>query len=80
MNITSTHEQEVEKEVQKYLAEDLIPINANPLNWWSDNQLRYPVLSKISRQMLCIPGTSVPCESSRVHYYTKESFVGPKKC
>ena len=34
---TSNDDQEVDKEFQKYLAEDLILIDDNPLKWWRDN-------------------------------------------
>ena len=73
---TSTDDQEVDKEFQKYLAEDLILIDNNPLKWWRDNQLRYPVLSKIAQQLLCIPATSVPCERL---FSTSGNIITPKR-
>ncbi|XP_065911269.1 E3 SUMO-protein ligase ZBED1-like [Dysidea avara] len=72
---TSTDDQ-VDKEFQKYLAEDLILIDDNPLKWWRDNQLRYPVLSKIAQQLLCIPATSVPCERL---FSTSGNIITPKR-
>ena len=34
----------------------------NPLKWWKDNQTAYPILSKLTRKVLCIPATSTPAE------------------
>ena len=35
---------------------------ANPLEWWSGAQTRYPKLAQLAKQYLCIPATSVPSE------------------
>lgn len=35
---------------------------ANPLVWWKDNCLAYPLLSRLARKLLCIPATSAPSE------------------
>ena len=32
------------------------------LLWWKSNQERFPVISKVARQLLCVPATSVPSE------------------
>ena len=60
--IVDALQQEVDKEFQKYLAEDLIAIDDNPLKWWKNNNFRFPTLSLVAKQLLCIPATSVPCE------------------
>lgn len=49
-------------EVDVYLLECVIPKNACPLNWWKNNEIKYPKLSKYAKQFLCIPATSVPSE------------------
>lgn len=44
-------------ELDRYLQE---PTEAapNPLLWWKENQFRYPHLSRMARNYLCIPGKS----------------------
>lgn len=34
----------------------------NPLVWWKDDCLAYPLLSRLARKLLCIPATSAPSE------------------
>lgn len=51
-----------QKKLQKYLAEDLLNIDENPLKWWKNIRFRFPVLSKHAKKFLCIPATSVPSE------------------
>ncbi|XP_076591430.1 E3 SUMO-protein ligase ZBED1 [Chaetodon auriga] len=49
-------------ELTRYLLEDPIDSNADPLAWWRDNQGRFPLLSKIARKYMCICATSAPSE------------------
>ena len=44
-SLIDAQEQEVKKEFQKYLAEDLIAIDDSPLKWWENNHFRFPTLS-----------------------------------
>ena len=34
----------------------------NPLHWWAQRQVKYPILAMLSRATLCVPATSAPCE------------------
>lgn len=36
--------------------------NVDPLEWWKTNEKNYPRLSKMARDYLAIPSTSVPSE------------------
>ena len=74
--IVDALKQEVDKEFQKYLAEDLIAIDDNPLKWWKSNHFRFPTLSQVAKQLLCIPATSVPCERL---FSTSGNIITPKR-
>ncbi|XP_023312348.1 zinc finger BED domain-containing protein 4-like [Anoplophora glabripennis] len=49
-------------EVQRYMEEDLLPRNDNPLDWWREHKYSYPYLSIVAQEKLSIVATSVPCE------------------
>lgn len=51
-----------DNELTRYLQEESIDSNANPLSWWRDTQSRYPLLSKVARKYMCICATSTPSE------------------
>lgn len=50
----------ISDELTKYLSEPQLQVN--PLDWWKINQKFYPKISKIAKQVLAIPATSVPAE------------------
>lgn len=35
---------------------------SNPLDWWRENEMKYPLLSSIAKRYLSIPATSAPIE------------------
>ena len=76
ISASDAQEQAVDKEFQKYLAEDLISIDDNPLKWWKSNQFRFSILAKVAKQFLCIPATSVPCERL---FSTSGNIITPKQ-
>ena len=50
----------VEAEFQSYIEQ---PVTiSNPLDWWKQNETRYPRLALLARHYLSIPATSVPSE------------------
>ncbi|XP_038679468.1 zinc finger BED domain-containing protein RICESLEEPER 2-like [Tripterygium wilfordii] len=58
---------QIRNEVDKYLleaAENPKNLAFNLLDWWKENQLRYPILSKIVRDIFAAPMSSVPSESA----------------
>jgi hypothetical protein len=50
-------------EVHRYLEDDLIPQNSDPLQWWRNNKFKYPKLSLLVQERFCALASSVPCES-----------------
>ncbi|XP_074300367.1 zinc finger BED domain-containing protein RICESLEEPER 2-like [Silene latifolia] len=53
-------------ELEKYLEDDRESRERsfNILQWWKDNQKRYPILSKMARDVLAIPVSTVASESA----------------
>ena len=49
-------------EVNRYLEDDVLPKNEDPLKCWRENQYNYPHLGKVVQEQFCALGTSVPCE------------------
>ncbi|KAM5547981.1 zinc finger BED domain-containing protein DAYSLEEPER-like [Rosa sericea] len=51
-------------ELDQYLAEPLMPRvhEFDVLGWWKLNQMMYPTLSKMARDILSIPVSTVPCD------------------
>jgi len=49
-------------EVQRYLEDEVLSRNENPLDWWRKNRCNYPFLSTLVRSRCCTLATSVPCE------------------
>ncbi|KAK0150377.1 Zinc finger BED domain-containing protein 1 [Merluccius polli] len=49
-------------EVKRFREEPPLPLPDNPLSWWKVHEHEYPVLSKVAKRFLCIPGTSVSSE------------------
>ncbi|KAL4592656.1 hypothetical protein LXL04_005659 [Taraxacum kok-saghyz] len=53
-------------ELDKYLGEDreAMDVNFDILKWWGINKCRYPVLTKMARDVLAIPVSTVASESA----------------
>ena len=51
-------------EIDEYLSVTVEPSNINPCDWWKHHQLQYPILSKIAKDYISIPATSVPSEQA----------------
>ncbi|KAI3947541.1 hypothetical protein MKW92_001858 [Papaver armeniacum] len=57
--------QQTKSELDQYLEESLLPraMDFDILSWWKINHLKYPILSRMARDILSIPVSSVPPES-----------------
>ncbi len=51
-----------EEEMRKYLDVSPLSLSENPLSWWRSHETVFPLLAKLAKHYLCIPGTSVPAE------------------
>lgn len=58
----STADEKASQEINKYRQMPPVAVSANPLVWWKANEKKFPLLSVIAKQYLCIPATSVPSE------------------
>lgn len=52
----------LQSELENYFGEPSIPLNRDALSWWKENRHRYPRLSVLVEQYMCVPATSVPSE------------------
>ncbi|CAF4983738.1 unnamed protein product [Rotaria sp. Silwood1] len=51
-----------DSELLVYESESELHRNENPLEWWSSNKQKYPILSQLAYKYLCIIAISVPSE------------------
>lgn len=65
MYIMETTSQQMKSELDQYLDESLLPRvhEFDVLGWWKLNKMKYPTLSKMARDILSIPVSTVPSES-----------------
>jgi hypothetical protein len=63
-----TDDEIVGKELTNYINEprlerlDNLNMPISPLEWWAQHEGKYPILSSLARNVLCIPATSAPTE------------------
>ncbi|XP_078017548.1 E3 SUMO-protein ligase ZBED1-like [Epinephelus lanceolatus] len=51
-----------EEEMKKYSEQPALPLTEDPLMWWKSKEKDLPLLAKLAKRILCIPGTSVAAE------------------
>ncbi|KHN03605.1 Putative AC transposase [Glycine soja] len=63
--IMETSNHQMKSELDQYLEESLLPRvpDFDVLGWWKLNKLKYPTLSKMARDILSVPVSSLPPES-----------------
>ena len=56
-------------ELADYRTVPQLPLEADPLSFWRENESRFPNIAKLARKYLAIPASSAPSE--RVFSYAK---------
>ena len=51
-----------EEEMDLYCRSPSVPLSEDPLDWWHRHKGTFPLLSRLAKRYLCIPGTSVSAE------------------
>lgn len=57
-----THSEVVRNEIHMYFSEQAIPKEENPVKWWKENEVRFPILAMLAKSYLSVPATSTPSE------------------
>lgn len=71
-----TTEERAAAEITRYLREDVLDGEEDPLMWWKINEQRLPVMAKLARKYLCVCATSTASE--RV-FSTAGNIVTPSR-
>uniref|UniRef100_A0A663F7A5 HAT C-terminal dimerisation domain-containing protein n=1 Tax=Aquila chrysaetos chrysaetos TaxID=223781 RepID=A0A663F7A5_AQUCH len=50
---------EIHQQLENYIVEPLRKRSTNPLDWWKNNEHRFPAVARLSRQYLAIPATAM---------------------
>ncbi|XP_052635392.1 zinc finger BED domain-containing protein 4-like [Harpia harpyja] len=50
---------EIQQQLENYIVEPLCKRSTNLLDWWKNNEHRFPAVARLSRQYLTIPATAV---------------------
>nr|XP_039247688.1 zinc finger BED domain-containing protein 4-like [Styela clava] len=49
-------------QLDQYICEPVVSRNVDPLEWWRQNKIRFPILASVVRKYLASPPTTVPSE------------------
>lgn len=51
---------QAEEELSNFKAQKVLGLNEDPLRWWSDRALLFPMLPRVLQKYWCVPATSAP--------------------
>ena len=51
-----------EEQMKQYHDEPSLDIDENVLQWWKQNESRFPAIATVANKVLCVPATSTPAE------------------
>ena len=52
----------VDKELAEYRSLPRLPSSIDPIMWWWEQRLRFPIMSHVSSRYLCVQASSTPSE------------------
>ena len=59
----NTAQKKVDKELDKYMKEDETDFRKDdPLLWWKEREMLYPLVAKLAKKYLAIPASTAPSE------------------
>uniref|UniRef100_A0A1A8GJZ9 HAT C-terminal dimerisation domain-containing protein n=1 Tax=Nothobranchius korthausae TaxID=1143690 RepID=A0A1A8GJZ9_9TELE len=67
-----------EDEIKRYRARRPAGLQDNPLVWWRENEKEYPLVARMAKRYLCVPGTSVASE--RVFSTAGDIITAKRSC
>lgn len=59
---SKTADASAEEEMDLYCRSPAVPLSEDPLDWWHRHKGTFPLLSRLAKRYMCIPGTSVSAE------------------
>ncbi len=61
--VSSTDSEDcIDAEITQFYSEKCVSRDTDPVEWWRENQKRFPLISKVAKYTLCIPATSTASE------------------
>jgi len=58
----SQQQSAISKQVEEYIEGNNAPMSQNPAKYWKENQQKYPLLSRLAKDVLGVPSSSAPVE------------------
>ena len=71
------HSKKMQKELFIYKAEALAELNSDPLQWWQNRMLSYPIMSALVQSTFAFTATSVPSERL---FSSAEMIISTRRC
>jgi len=57
----------VKDQIKNYKCEASLPLDVCPLTWWADNEVNYPFLADVAKDLLAAPGSTAALERASSH-------------
>jgi hypothetical protein len=61
-SVSLSSQEQAQRELTTYLQSDTIDSDSDPLVWWRQSAVTFPMLAVVAKKYLCIPATSVASE------------------